>query len=34
MQEYPISHLLMDARIQRLYGGSNEVLKDVIARKL
>jgi len=34
MQEYPISHFLMDARIQRLYGGSNEVLKDVIARKL
>jgi acyl-CoA dehydrogenase len=34
MQEYPISHFLMDARIQRLYGGSNEVLKDLIARKL
>ena len=34
MQEYPISHFLMDARIQRLYGGSNEVLKEVIARKL
>jgi acyl-CoA dehydrogenase len=34
MQDYPISHFLMDARIQRLYGGSNEVLKDVIARKL
>jgi acyl-CoA dehydrogenase len=34
MQEYPISHFLMDARIQRLYGGSNETLKDVIARKL
>ena len=34
MQEYPICHFLMDARIQRLYGGSNEVLKDLIARKL
>jgi len=34
MQEYPICHLLTDARVQRLYGGSNEVLKDVIARKL
>lgn len=34
MQEYPICHFMMDARIQRLYGGSNEVLKDLIARKL
>lgn len=34
MQEYPICHFLTDARIQRLYGGSNEVLRDVIARKL
>ena len=34
MQEYPICHFLMDARIQRLYGGSNEVLKELIARKL
>jgi acyl-CoA dehydrogenase len=34
MQEYPISHFLMDARVQRLYGGSNEALKEVIARKL
>ena len=34
MQEYPIAQLLMDARIQRLYGGSNEALKDVIARRL
>ena len=34
MQEYAICHFLTDARIQRLYGGSNEVLKDVIARRL
>lgn len=34
MQEYPICHLLMDARIQRLYGGSNEILKELISRKL
>jgi acyl-CoA dehydrogenase len=34
MAEYPICQFLMDARIQRLYGGSNEILKDVIARKL
>jgi acyl-CoA dehydrogenase len=34
MQEYPICNFLADARIQRIYGGSNEVLKDLIARKL
>lgn len=34
MAEYPICQFMMDARIQRLYGGSNEILKDLIARKL
>lgn len=34
MTESPIAQLFVDARIQRLYGGSNEALKDVIARKL
>jgi acyl-CoA dehydrogenase len=34
MADYPIAQFLMDARIQRIYGGSNEALKDVIARKL
>lgn len=34
MQEYPIAQLYMDARVQRIYGGSNEVLKEVIARTL
>jgi acyl-CoA dehydrogenase len=34
MAEYPICQFMMDARIQRLYGGSNEILKELIARKL
>jgi acyl-CoA dehydrogenase len=34
MIESPIAQLFVDARIQRLYGGSNEALKEVIARKL
>lgn len=34
MREYLISRLFVDARIQRIYGGANEVLKEVIARKL
>ena len=34
MKEYPISQLYVDARVQRIYGGTNEVLKEVIARSL
>lgn len=32
MSEYPIAQLFMDARVARIYGGSNETLKDLIAR--
>ena len=34
MAEYPIARLYADARIQKIYGGANEVMKDLIARKL
>ncbi len=34
MKEYLISRLFVDARVQRIYGGANEVLKEVIARQL
>lgn len=34
MAEYPIAQLYMDARIQRIYGGANEVMKEIVARKL
>lgn len=34
MEEYPISKLFADARIQKVYGGTNEIMKEVIARSL
>jgi acyl-CoA dehydrogenase len=34
MKEYLISRLYIDARVQKIYGGANEVMKDVIARSL
>jgi acyl-CoA dehydrogenase len=34
MREYLISRLYADARVQKIYGGTNEVMKDVIARSL
>jgi acyl-CoA dehydrogenase len=32
MEEYPISRFLADARVQRIYGGTSEIMKEVIAR--
>ncbi|MER2223523.1 MAG: acyl-CoA dehydrogenase family protein, partial [Rhodococcus sp. (in: high G+C Gram-positive bacteria)] len=32
--EYPIAQMYVDARIQRIYAGSNEVMKDLVARSL
>ena len=34
MLDSPIAHLYLDARVQRIYGGSNETLKDLIARAM
>jgi acyl-CoA dehydrogenase len=34
MQEYPISQMFADARIQKIYGGTNEIMKLLIARSL
>jgi alkylation response protein AidB-like acyl-CoA dehydrogenase len=34
MKEYPISRFFVDARVQRIYGGANEVMKELIARKI
>ena len=34
MQEYPISQMFTDARIQKIYGGTNEVMELLIARSL
>ena len=32
MWEYPITRAYADARVQRIYGGTNEVMKEVISR--
>jgi acyl-CoA dehydrogenase len=34
MNEYLIGRMYVDARIQRIYGGTNEIMKEVIARAL
>jgi len=34
MNEYPIARLYRDARVQRIYGGTNEIMKVLIARTL
>ncbi|HEY3698740.1 MAG TPA: acyl-CoA dehydrogenase family protein [Spongiibacteraceae bacterium] len=34
MTEYPISRAWVDARVQRIYGGTSEIMKEVIARGL
>jgi len=34
MTEYPIAQLYKDARVQRIYGGTNEIMKLLIARTL
>ena len=34
MMEYPIARLYADARVQMIYGGANEVMKELIARSL
>ncbi|MBK9237995.1 MAG: acyl-CoA dehydrogenase family protein [Rhodoferax sp.] len=32
MSEYPIAQLYTDARVQRIYGGTNEIMKELAAR--
>lgn len=34
MMEYPIARLYADARVQTIYGGTNEIMKDLIARSI
>lgn len=34
MNEYPIARMFRDARVQRIYGGTNEIMKLLIARNL
>ena len=34
MAEYPIARMYSASRVQKIYGGANEVMKELIARKL
>jgi acyl-CoA dehydrogenase len=34
MEEYPIARMYADSRVQKIYGGANEIMKEIIARAL
>jgi acyl-CoA dehydrogenase len=34
MSEYPIARAWADSRVQRIYGGSNEIMREIIGRTL
>jgi alkylation response protein AidB-like acyl-CoA dehydrogenase len=34
MREYPIARAFTDARVQRIYGGTNEIMKEIIGRSM
>ncbi|MFA9431501.1 acyl-CoA dehydrogenase family protein [Egicoccus sp. AB-alg2] len=34
MREYPIARAFVDARVQRIYGGTNEIMKEIIGRSM
>ena len=34
MREYPIAQAFLDARVQTIYGGTNEIMKEIIGRTL
>ncbi len=34
MREYPISKLYTDSRVQRIYGGADEIMREIVARSL
>jgi Acyl-CoA dehydrogenases len=34
MQEYPIGKAFKDARVQRIYGGTKEIMKEIISGNL
>jgi len=34
MWEYPIARAYADARVARIYGGTNEIMKEIISRTL
>ncbi|HOW94127.1 MAG TPA: acyl-CoA dehydrogenase family protein, partial [Mycolicibacterium fallax] len=34
MREYPVARAYMDARVQTIYGGTTEIMKEIIGRSL
>ena len=34
MNEYPVARMWRDSRVQRIYGGTNEIMKLLISRTL
>jgi alkylation response protein AidB-like acyl-CoA dehydrogenase len=34
MNEYAIARLWRDARVQRIYGGTSEIMKEVVSRAI
>ena len=34
MQEYPIAHAFVDARVQRIFAGTSEIMKIIIAKQM
>ena len=34
MTEYPIARAYLDARVQSIYGGTNEIMKEIIGRSM
>jgi alkylation response protein AidB-like acyl-CoA dehydrogenase len=34
MSEYPIARAFVDARVQKIYGGTNEIMKEIVGRSL
>ena len=34
MDEYPISRMYLNARVSRIYAGSSEVMREIIARSI
>jgi long-chain-acyl-CoA dehydrogenase len=32
--EYPIARAFLDARVHRIYGGTNEVMREIVARRI
>ena len=34
MEEYPISHIFTGARVESIYGGTTEIMKEIISKSL